>query len=145
MYSSKCNYIFKMFGIPIYGLTSKRSFKVHLLVDAKLAVINLAILTYMSSSPVFIGVSIAQSLVFCVVFCRSLFVFSGVSIAQSFVFCVVFCRSLFVFSGVSIAQSFVFCVVFCRSLFFSLSLLFWPAIVLFGHLLFTASDYLLVY
>ena len=38
---------------------------------------------------------VAQSLDFCVVFCRSLFVFSGVRVAQSLDFCVVFCRSLF--------------------------------------------------
>jgi hypothetical protein len=41
-------------------------------------------------------VRVAQSLVFCVVFCRSLFVFSVVRVAQSLVYCVVFCRSLFV-------------------------------------------------
>jgi hypothetical protein len=46
-----------------------------------------------------------------------LFVFSVVRVAQSLVFCVVFCRSLFVFSGVRVALSLVFCVVFCRSLF----------------------------
>ena len=61
---------------------------------------------------------VAQSLVFCVVFCRSLFVFSEVRVAQSLVFCVVFCISLFVFSEVRVAQSLVFCVVFCRALFF---------------------------
>ena len=44
-------------------------------------------------------VHVAQSLVFCVVFCRSLFVFSVVHVAQSLVFCVVFCRSLFVLVG----------------------------------------------
>ena len=48
-------------------------------------------------------------------------VFSGVHVAQSLVFCVVFCRSLFVFSGVRVAQSLVFCVVFCRLLFVLLS------------------------
>ena len=67
--------------------------------------------------PLFSGVHVAQSLVFCVVFCRSLFVFSGVHVAQSLVFCVVFCRSLFVFSVVCVTRSLVFCVVFCRSLF----------------------------
>ena len=36
-------------------------------------------------------------LVFCVVFCLSLFVFRGVRATQSLVFCVVFCLSLFVF------------------------------------------------
>jgi hypothetical protein len=35
-----------------------------------------------SSSTFYMLVPVAQSLVFCVVFCRSLFVFSGVSIAQ---------------------------------------------------------------
>jgi hypothetical protein len=53
----------------------------------------------------FSGVRVAQSLDFCVVFCRSLFVFSGVRVAQSLDSCVVFCRSLFVFSGVRVAQS----------------------------------------
>jgi uncharacterized membrane protein YagU involved in acid resistance len=48
---------------------------------------------------VFTVVHVARSLVFCVLFCRSLFVFSGVHVAQSLVFCVVFCRSLFVFSA----------------------------------------------
>jgi uncharacterized membrane protein YagU involved in acid resistance len=48
-------------------------------------------------------VRVAQSLVFCVVFCRLLFVFSGVHVAQSLVFCVVFCRLLFVFSVVRVA------------------------------------------
>ena len=48
-------------------------------------------------SRVFSGVRVAQSLDFCVAFCRSLFVFSGVRVAQSLDFCVVFCRSLFVF------------------------------------------------
>ena len=38
----------------------------------------------------------AQSLLFCVVFCRSLFVFSEVPVDQSLLFCAVFCRSLFV-------------------------------------------------
>ena len=60
----------------------------------------------------FRGVRAAQSLVFCVVFCLSLFVFRGVCAAQSLVFCVVFCLSLFAFSGVCAAQSLVFCVVF---------------------------------
>ena len=41
----------------------------------------------------------AQSLVFCVVFCLSLFVFRGVRATQSLVFCVVFCLSLFVLEG----------------------------------------------
>jgi hypothetical protein len=45
---------------------------------------------HMSSPSVFSGVRIAQSLVFCVVFCRLLFVFSGVRIALSLDFCVVF-------------------------------------------------------
>jgi hypothetical protein len=36
-----------------------------------------------------------------------LFVFSGVCVALSLVFCVVFCRSLFVFSGARVAQSLV--------------------------------------
>ena len=56
--------------------------------------------------------SLVRSLVFCVVFCRSLFVFRGVRAAQSLVFCVVFCLSLFGFRGVCAAQSLVFCVVF---------------------------------
>jgi hypothetical protein len=42
------------------------------------------------------NVRIAPSLVFCVVFSRSLFVFSGVRVALSLVFCVVLCRLLFV-------------------------------------------------
>jgi hypothetical protein len=49
-------------------------------------------------------VYVAQSLVFCVVLCRSLFVFSVVYVAQCLVFCVVLCRSLFVFSVVCVAQ-----------------------------------------
>ena len=57
-------------------------------------------------------VCVAQSLVFCVVLCRSLFVFSGICVTQCLVFCVMFCRSLFVFSGVRVAQSIVFCIVF---------------------------------
>jgi uncharacterized membrane protein YagU involved in acid resistance len=65
----------------------------------------------------FRGVRAAQSLVFCLVFCLSLFVFREVRAAQSFVFCVVFCLSLFVFRGVRAAQSLVFCVVFFLSLF----------------------------
>ena len=63
---------------------------------------------------VFSGVRVAQCLVFCVVFCRSLFVFSEVCVAQCLVFCLVLCRSLFVFSVVSVAQCLVFCVVLCR-------------------------------
>jgi hypothetical protein len=59
---------------------------------------------------VFSGVRVALSLVFYVVFCRSLFVFSGVRVALSLVFCVVFCRSLFVFSCVRVALSLVLCV-----------------------------------
>ena len=55
-------------------------------------------------------VRVAQSLVFCVVFCISLFVFSGVCVAQSLVFCVVLCRTLFIFSGVCVTQSLLFCV-----------------------------------
>ena len=73
---------------------------------------------YLSGVPEFTsgfsGVRVAQSLVFCVLFCLSLFVFRGVRAAQSLVFCVVFCLSLFVFRGVRAAQSLVFCVVFCR-------------------------------
>ena len=64
------------------------------------------------SSSVFSVVRVAQSLVFCVVFCRSLFVFSDVRVVLSLVFCVVFCRSLFVFSDVRVVLSLVFCVVF---------------------------------
>ena len=70
-----------------------------------------------SSLPVFSRVTVDQSLLFCVVSCRSLFVFSEVCVAQSSLFCVVFCRSLFAFSEVCVAQSLLFCVVFCRSLF----------------------------
>ena len=66
---------------------------------------------------VFSGVRVVWSLVFCVVFCRSLFVFSGVRVIWSLVFCVVFCRSLFVFSGVRVIWSLVFCVVFYWSMF----------------------------
>ena len=91
----------------------------------------------MSLSPVFIGVRAARSLVFCVVFCRSLFVFIGVRAARSLVFCVVFCRALFVFIGVRAARSLVFCVVFCRSLF----VLFLLSILLSVLLRFTDSDY----
>ena len=47
-------------------------------------------------TPVFSGVRVPQSLVFSVMFCRSLFVFSGVRVPQSLVFSVMFCRSLFV-------------------------------------------------
>jgi hypothetical protein len=47
----------------------------------------------------------AQSLLFCVVFCRPLFVFSEVYVAQTSLFCVVSCRSLFVFCEVCVAQS----------------------------------------
>ena len=54
----------------------------------------------LSSPLVFSGVHIAHSLVFYVMFLRSLFVFSGVRIAHSLVFYVMFLRSLFVFSGV---------------------------------------------
>ena len=39
-------------------------------------------------------VRVAQSLDFCVVFCRSWFVLSGVRVAQSVDFCVVFCHCL---------------------------------------------------
>ena len=94
----------------------------------------------MSLSPVFIGVRAARSLVFCVVFCRSLFVFIGVRAARSLVFCVVFCRALFVFIGVRAARSLVFCVVFCRSL-FALFVLFLLSILLSVLLRFTDSDY----
>ena len=38
----------------------------------------------------FCGVRVDQSLVFCEVFCRSLFVFCGVRVDQSLVFCEVF-------------------------------------------------------
>jgi hypothetical protein len=72
---------------------------------------------YLSSPPVFSGVRVTRSLVFCVVFCRSLFVLSSVRVTRSLVFCVVFCRSLFVFSGVRVTRSLVFFVVFGRSLF----------------------------
>ena len=41
---------------------------------------------------------------------------SEVRAAQSLIFCVVFCLSLFVFRGVRAAQSLVFCVVFCLSI-----------------------------
>ena len=75
---------------------------------------------------VFSGVRIAHSLVFYVMFLRSLFVFSGVCIAHSLVFYVMFLRSLFVFSGVCIAHSLVFYVMFLRALFFLLFFFFWP-------------------
>ena len=78
-------------------------------------------------------------LIFCVVFCRSLFVFSGVRVARSLVFCVVFCRSLFFFSGVRVTRSLVFSVVFCRSLFVPFLLLL--GFVLSVLLRFTDSDY----
>ena len=67
----------------------------------------------------------AQSLVFCVVFCLSLFVFQGFVLSilsflcsvLSVVVCfLVFCEG-FVSRGVRAAQSLVFCVVFCLSLF----------------------------
>jgi hypothetical protein len=44
------------------------------------------------------------------------FFLMGLCVARSSVFRVVFCRSLFLFSGVCVARSSVFCVVFCRSL-----------------------------
>jgi hypothetical protein len=47
-------------------------------------------------------VCVAQSLLFCIVFCRSLFVLSEVCVAQSVLFCVGFCISLFVFSEVCV-------------------------------------------
>ena len=78
---------------------------------------------------VFSGVRVVWSLVFCVVFCRSLFVFSGVRVVWSLVFCVVFCRLLFVLSGVRVVWSLIFFVVFCRSL--CLSFFFWPLHCLF--------------
>jgi uncharacterized membrane protein YagU involved in acid resistance len=43
-----------------------------------------------------------------------LFVFNGVHVGQSLVFSVVFCRSLFVFNGVHVGQSLDFSLVFCR-------------------------------
>jgi cytosine/uracil/thiamine/allantoin permease len=49
-------------------------------------------------------------LLFCVVFCISLFVLSEVCVAQSSLFCVVFFISLFVFSEVFVVQSSLFCV-----------------------------------
>ena len=53
-------------------------------------------------------------------------VLSGDLVAQSLLFCEVFCRSLFVplsfrFSGELVAQSLLFYEVFCRSLFVPLS------------------------
>jgi hypothetical protein len=95
-------------------------------------------LEHTSSLSGFRGIRAAQSLVFCVVFCLSLFVFRGVRAAQSLVFCVVFCLSLFVFRGVRAAQSLVFCVVFCLSLFVCLSL--FSFVITLSVLLFTASD-----
>jgi hypothetical protein len=64
--------------------------------------------------------------------------FRGIRAAQSLVFCVVFCLSLFVFRGVRAAQSLVFCVVFCLSLFVCLSL--FSFVITLSVLLFTASD-----
>ena len=52
-------------------------------------------------------------------------VFNAVRVTRSLVFCVVFCRSLFVFNAVRVTRSLVFCVVFCRSLFVFLSFFFW--------------------
>ena len=71
------------------------------------------------------GVCVARSLVFCVVFCRSLFVFFFPF------FWPLYCRSVFNlwFSGVRVARSLVCCVVFCRSLFVLLSLSFGHCIV----------------
>jgi len=51
---------------------------------------------YFILESVFSGVRVTRSLVFCVVFCRSLFVFSEVRVTQSLVLCVMFCISLFV-------------------------------------------------
>ena len=60
----------------------------------------------------------------CLCICPS--VLSGDLVAQSLLFCEVFCRSLFVplsfrFSGELVAQSLLFFEVFCRSLFVPLS------------------------
>ena len=61
---------------------------------------------------------VAQSLLFCEVFCRSLFV----PLSFRLLLCEVFCRSLFVpFSGDIVAQSLLFCELLCRSLFVPLS------------------------
>ena len=95
----------------------------------------------------FSEVYVAWSLVFCVVFCRSLFVFSEVYVARSLVFCVVFCRSLFVFIEVYVAWSLVFCVVFCRSLFvFSEVYVAWSLVfcVVFCRSLFVFSGFMLL-
>ena len=60
----------------------------------------------------------------CLCLCPS--VLSGDLVAQSLLLCEVFCRSLFVFcpsvrSGDLVAQCFLFCEVFCRLLFVPLS------------------------
>jgi len=67
-------------------------------------------------------------------------VFSSFLVARSLVFCVVFCRSLFVFSSFRVARSLVFCVVLCRLL-FVLCLFYLLSIVLSVLLQFTSSDY----
>jgi len=72
---------------------------------------------HLISSLVFNGVHVGQSLVFSLVFGRSLFVFNGVHVGQSLVFSVVLCRSLFVFNGVHVGQPLVFSVVCCWPLF----------------------------
>ena len=74
--------------------------------------------------------------------CKSSFpVFSRVRVARSLVFCVVFSRSLFVFSRVRVARSLVFCVVFSRSLFVLLSFFVWVLHCLSFFDLLMASDY----
>ena len=45
---------------------------------------------HLSSPPVFSGLRVTRSLVFCVMFCRSLFVFSGIRVTRSLVICVCF-------------------------------------------------------
>ena len=71
------------------------------------------------------GVRVARSVVFCVVFCRSLFVL----LSLSFDHCIVVPSSIYGFSGVRVARSLVCCVVFCRTLFVLLSLSFGHCIV----------------
>jgi len=125
--------ILKVFWI-IYILTCIKTFPNFIIVQGQgwsfsgVCVIQSLVFCVMfcRSLLVFSGVRVTQSLVFYVVFCRSLFVFSRVRVTQSLVFCVVFCRSLFVFSGVCVTQSSVFYVVFCRSLFVPFSFLCWP-------------------
>ena len=63
---------------------------------------------------VFSLVRVAQSLVFCAVFCRSLLVFYWGTCCSIFSFlCSILCSLSWVLSVVLVTQSLVFCVVFC--------------------------------